>query len=211
MDELNKYIEYLKEKLEIEFGEGDDESNESIIRNVGIKTSEKMSKSNLQIKIYEITKYIIKSYKCYNIIDMEKSKCLDQDDISELCDQYIKYKQNDKISGVVPELKMDNNINTLDTFYIDTLNITTNMLKSRYGDLIKTGDETSKHRYEYKFVLTYKNKKYVYCLYDYKCEGEFEKEEDINWHIGCNVDKKEVTKIFIHCLKNELNNITEDE
>jgi hypothetical protein len=197
MDELKKYTDYLWEKLEIECDKNDFEENKNKIG--------KVNKKMIEIKMMEITSDILKKYICYDVIDIEKKNRLGEKNINNICEQYKKYKQNDKINSIEPEISMDININTKDTYYIDTLeNVTTKMLINKYGELIKTGDDTTKHRYEYKFLLKYKGKKYIYCIYDYKKDGEFEKEDEINWHIGCNIDKKEITKVFVYYLKKEL-------
>jgi hypothetical protein len=209
MEEITKYVEYMNEKFDIESEktEGNNSENgmDKLINKYNSNNNKKLNTNAIQVILMEITRDIITNNRCYNVIDIERKRSLDKSNIVEIYEQYKKYKQNDKMSGVVPEIKMDMKLNTSDTYYIDTLSdITTELLIHKYGELVKTGDELTKHRYEYKFLLTYKNKKYIYCIYDYKKDGKFEKENDITWHIGCNIDKKEVTKVFIYNLKNEL-------
>jgi hypothetical protein len=138
----------------------------------------------------KIVNYVLSNYKCYRVSDTDFNSRLT--DPKPIVEEYKKYKQACVQYTKPAEYMLDPDLNTMDTYYIDTLCVTSELLIAKFGPMIRTGTDTDKHRYEYKFI--YDNT--LFSLYDWKTNGEFEKEYLIKWHLASNRDltQKEINE-----------------
>lgn len=88
---------------------------------------------------------------------------------------------------------IDMNLDTTNTYYLDTLCFTTRELVNKLGEPKKTGGKNDKHRYEWRIMIN----ENVYSIYDWCRYGKFEEFENEKWYIGgTSDDKKNVDKII---------------
>jgi hypothetical protein len=91
---------------------------------------------------------------------------------------------------------IDNNLDTSETYFLDTLDFDTNTLLKKFGKPVK--NETAKNRFEWK-VKVGDN---VYSIYDWvNDEGEFDPFADTWWHIGGVKNNKKDIKTITNFLK----------
>lgn len=99
-----------------------------------------------------------------------------------------------KQSDIQEEIIVNNSIDTKDTYYLNTLDFTTQQLVGKLGEPIQSGEEGDKHRFEWKLQVG----ENVYTIYDWVYEdGTFDDFEEAEWFLGGNVsNKKEQNKII---------------
>lgn len=186
---INKYIDFLIHKLIIY---NDQMTRIDNIHQINYNV-DGITKKNIDIKLYELTDNILKQYK-YEVI-WSKTHQNDANFCKVLCDQYKNFQQNTTNKKDNTKIVYSKEINTEETYYVDTFNksqVNTELLIKTYGNLFKTGDNLSKHRYEYKFKYMMNKIEYIFSLYDWYGE----KEDDIEWHIAGNTDNKKVIQNF---------------
>lgn len=97
----------------------------------------------------------------------------------------------------VEDVIIDNNIDTSETYYLETLENDTMQLLKKLGKPIK--NETEKNRFEWKLKIN----DAIYTIYDWLNEdGEFENFEECYWHLG-GTDENEKNIRLIKTFLNE--------
>ena len=152
----------------------------------------------LDHKIYlNILTNIFSKLRCFHLIDIDFSSQLSPNDVDNVFCQYQQYKLIDNNEN----FSCNHNIDTSHTIYLETTNLNTKHLISKFGNLIKTGSENDKWRYEFKFTLNLKDKQHIFSLYDYKnTNEEFDSEENISWHLAGNTKCKKIRKRIVNIL-----------
>jgi len=130
---------------------------------------------------------------------ISKTKTQDQKDQIEISEtesvtQDTQIKQRiEKIGGFMDIDRCGTIVITDGTYYLDTLNCSTEQLVGLLGDPLKTGTQSSKHRYEWKFMINNE----IFTIYDWVNEdGVFDDFAETEWYIGGEApNKRLVTRI----------------
>jgi hypothetical protein len=193
--ELNKFFDWAKEaKYVIMSAKDNKERNWDMDL---MKNFEEPGRNKLEGYIRELQKtYVIWSSKESNQggvvlndeVDDYKLLAKEYKDARE--SEQSKRKRTESTETEMSKTDMTNfvvseSIDTSETFYVDTLELSTETLKEKLGEPMKTGQEEDEHSFEWKLLVG----ENVYSIYDWR-EKEIEM-EDKTWHVGCTVmDKK---------------------
>lgn len=96
-------------------------------------------------------------------------------------------------------LMIDNNLDTTHTWWLCNLEYTTEQLINAFGEPAFTGNETTKHRYEWKFSID----NHIFSIYDWKFENsEFYDINEADWFLCGNSNKhnKKIIDLLDKCL-----------
>lgn len=149
---LNQFVEPGRNKLESYIKE--------VVKNFIIE---------FEGEIVDDHKMIVKNFK--NRVDIKNEKVSNKKE----------EKSKKEVKSKIVEVVLDNSIDTLGTYYLDTLVYSTDELISVFGQPEKTGTESCKHRYEWKLKIG----KNTYSIYDWlnedKTHSTFEENE---WYLG---------------------------
>lgn len=216
--QVDNFLQYLLDKYFIFDPKAElDESN--TIDEIGILRSKldkvikfkKVSDENM----VELCKTILESFRCFNIgllVDGSFGDQLSGMDAVKIYMHYKRYKcsSSSQTRETETSLILDNTLNTSDTFYVDSLEtITTEHLKSKFGNYIVSGKLDDDFRYEYRFRFAKDNRVYKFSVYDYRNDdGEFYNDQDIYWHVASNTDKQDVNTSFLKYLVETTSNHT---
>ena len=125
--------------------------------------------------------------------------------VKEFKDTKPKRKRTDSTASVKstvdaaahPVCVVDSKLDTSETYYLDTLDFTTEQLEMRMGKPVKAGGKGDSFRWEWR-VLIGDN---VYSIYDWKNEaGEFDDYQETEWYMAgmkTNAKDKAVFKAWI--------------
>lgn len=145
----------------------------------------------------KIAQGVLSAFKCYHALDINFVTRLDSSHAQELYGQY-------KSDSTKPlnQLVLSTDVNTTDTFYIDTLPcVTTKILVETLGELRHTGRKGDKYRYEYPFRCG----ENTFVLYDWvRDDGVFETDQDITWYIAGSTDDEKAIATFKQQLQDTL-------
>lgn len=196
----DSYINYLLTKYFI-FKNGVELDPGNAIENIK-NLNIKIEKIKSDKEYIDLTKKILSEFLCFEIVTkIELCNRVLQDKAEDIFFHYKKYK----CSGVRETetyLKLDETLDTSKTEWVESIDISTQFLVSKFGNYMRTGNENDRHRFEYKFEFIDKGKKWVFSLYDYlNTADEFDQEEDIYWHIASNTKKQEIISNFMETLK----------
>ena len=141
----------------------------------------KAKKEKVEVKKAKKEKVEVKKAKKEKVEEEEKPKKAKKEKVEELERQV--------------EVVVDPKLDTSKTYYMDTIDYTTDELKSVFGEPMKTGDESDEWCFEWKLSVREKGKDdEIYTIYDWEdCEG---------WHIGGVVENIETIKQWINLNKN---------
>jgi hypothetical protein len=113
----------------------------------------------------------------------------EQDDYKVLAKEFKenkpKRKRSDSATTSATEdvVLVDKNLDTSETYYLYTLDFTTEQLQAQMGKAVKTGNKDASHRWEWKIKIGDN----VYSVYDWKNEaGEFDDYQEAEWHVAGN-------------------------
>ena len=216
---LNNYINFLinkflifKQNIEL------DESNSILDSDIIISNiPANLIKPKLNDKQFlQITKLILDNFLVFKIDNkIDKSQKINSEDSENIYLHFKTYKNSEsKIHETETSLTLDTNLNTSNTFYIDSIDYTSSDLVKCFDKPKHTGTGTllnnvndgrctkqTDWRYEYKFKLIFQQKQYIFALYDYLDEDDkFYPFNDIYWHVAGNTDNLDVYKQFINQL-----------
>lgn len=93
------------------------------------------------------------------------------------------------------QIVIDNNLDTTHTWWLCNLEYTTEQLTNVFGEPAFTGNENTKHRYEWKFSID----NHIFSIYDWKFDhGEFYDINEADWFLCGNSNKhnKKITEIL---------------
>jgi hypothetical protein len=207
---MDTFLEYILEKYYVfdplaELDESNTIDDIDIIKR-RVNTNIKRIDDNSMI---DLTKQIFLQFRCFNIeVNFQKSQPLLTDMASIVYNHYKKYKCTSSTSTRETEtsLRLDESLDTKKTYYVASLDkVTTDDLKSKFGEYMRTGGKKDDYRYEYRFLFTKGGKKYTFGLYDYKNDdNDFYCDDDIYWHISSNTDKKVIIDAFVKTLEQTL-------
>jgi hypothetical protein len=94
-------------------------------------------------------------------------------------------------------IELDASLDTSETYYIETLDFTTEQIMSKWGRPEMTGTDETKHRYEWKFTAN----ENVYSIYDWVLEdGTYEELDNAEWFLAGITSNKTQTKNVINKL-----------
>lgn len=151
---------------------------------------EKPSQKGMQ-QLDAFVKHIMREYT----ILMDE---IEVDDASIVLDMYKesgrkrKRTESDELADVV----VDDDLDTSGTYYLDTLDLTTEELVAKLGTPLQA--EGKKHMHEWKVKVG----KSVYSVYDWQLEdGEFESFESATWHIAGKKANKAEVRMFVEFVK----------
>jgi hypothetical protein len=222
MEHINKYLDYLLEKLyifkpnvELDISNCIDDKSAFELNKFYDKVNNKTKKVSDEF-LQNITKHILNNYLCFEVIDYNLEKRLPESQQLQLYNLYKKYKENknqirdypdeDCCSGSnesTTQLIVDASLDTNgpDIEYIESLDlVTTKGLVNAFGEHSFTGtSHGSCHRYEYKFSFH----GYIYSIYDYLDENdEWYPIDDIYWHVATNCKDSRIIDLFIKEINN---------
>lgn len=209
---INNYITYLINKFLIfkkntELHEANSILDQDIII-LSIPTNLLKPKLNDTLFI-KITEFILDNFLCFKIslYNLIKDHQININDAENIYFQFKKYKNSDsKTQQSETTLTLEETLDTSTTFYIDSIDYTSKDLVRCFNNPLYTGNKTDPWRYEYKFSLSVKHKKYIFSLYDYYDDDDnFYEFKNIYWHVASNTNKKEIYKQFINQLNLKLN------
>lgn len=204
MKELNKFFEWAKEaKYVIMSAKDNKERNWDMDL---MKNFEEPGRNKLEGYIRELQKtYVIWSSKEGSQGGMVLND--EVDDYKLLAKEYkdtcskrkrTESTETEMSNTVVPNYTVSESIDTSETFYVDTLQLSTETLKEKLGEPIETGKEEDEHSFEWKLMVG----ENVYSIYDW---GEKDIDmEDKTWHVACTVTDKK----GLNALKKQLENKT---
>ena len=209
--QLDNYITYLINKFFI-FKKNSElhEANSILDKDIIISCIPKnILKPKLNDKLFiQITQFIINNFLCFQINEFLHSKynTIIDDNSENIYLEFKKYKNPDsKTQESETTLNLEDKLDTSSTFYIDSIDLTSKDLVRCFNNPLYTGNKTDPWRYEYKFSLTVKHKKYIFYLYDYYDDNDnFYEFKNIYWHVACNTNKKEIYKEFLNQLNLKL-------
>ena len=209
--QVDNFLQYLVDKYFVFDPKAElDESNtidDVLILERGLGGRIKLKKITDESMI-ELCKNVIRTFGCYDIAVCIGDR-LSEEQASIIYMHYKRYKcsSNSHTRETETSLVLDSTLKTNDTYYIESLDdITTNDLKTKFGNYICSGNPGDDFRYEYRFRFAKDNRVYKFSLYDYRNDfGEFYQEDDIYWHVASDTDKKDVTSSFIEYLNKGLN------
>lgn len=108
---------------------------------------------------------------------LSNNNILPEVDVAALCEKF----EYSKKYGCVTLLPSVDQVLEVESFYLDTLELTTAQLVAAFQQPTETGTETSKHRFEWQLVVG----ENMYSIYDWKNEdGTFDDFENCTWHIA---------------------------
>lgn len=202
IEEIDSYLQYLVEKYFVfhelaELDEANTIDDIVILKRDIANDIEKLTDDNM----IGLTKTVFSKFRFYNIDIKDKiggfGSRLNLDVTEMIYLHYKKYKSLNSNSKR-ENLKINHEIDTNDTYFIDSLDtITTHQLQSAFGDFLKTGTNKDSFRYEYRFEFKTRGKKYKFSLYDYLNDNnEFYDIHDIFWHIASNTCKRDIIHLF---------------
>jgi len=212
---INNYITYLINKFLIfkknaELHEANSILDQDIII---LCIPQKLLKPKLNDTLFiKITEFILDNFLCFKInalLSLIKDCQITINNAENIYSQFKKYKNSDsKTQESETTLNLEENLDTSSTFYIDSINYTSKDLVRFFDKPLYTGNKNDPWRYEYKFSLSVKHKKYIFSLYDYYDDNDnFYEFKNIYWHVASNTNKKEIYKEFINQLNLKLNQI----
>lgn len=209
---MGDYINYLLNKYLV-FDEKEelfDEKEEVFRDNVGNEICDcdkLMTSINMKNDIksdtdfIKLTKKILTYYLCFEInINIDIKDRIKESEAERIFYNYKKYKCSD-IRETETYLNLNNELDTSNTEWVESVDVSTSDLIDKYGLYCKTGDDKDNYRYEYKFEFIDKGKKWIFSVYDYlNTNDEFDDENNIYWHIASNTKRGDVIKKFITML-----------
>lgn len=185
-NKLECYIKEIIKNYIIEFGGKTIDDYKLIVKEFKESKASKISNKKSDDKLKEKKVEKSKKEKNTEITKTEKSK------------------KTKKLENKIEEIVINMNLCTSDTYYLDTLVYTTQQLVNILGDPEKTGNESTKHQFEWKFMI----RNNVYTIYDWKNEdGEFSNFEDAEWFLGGNSEDEENIKMFYQLMTKKLEDI----
>jgi hypothetical protein len=208
--DINKYIDFLLTKWCVFKPDADFDSGNCIddvqvvIQSVQDFLTRLPNKTTDQIMI-EMTERVVSGLVCYDVIDLDFKHRLDPQCAETVFTLFKQYKQSErKKKETCSNLVLNNDLDTHGTAYVCSTDITTAQLRNTFGDLVGTGTECDRFRYEYKYRFTKHGKVGTFSLYDYVNEsGAFDDEDDICWHIASDCGKA-MTRMFLESLHQKL-------
>ena len=201
IEEIDSYLQYLLDKYFVfhelaELDEANTIDDIAIFKREIPNDIKKLTDDNM----VGLTKTVVSKFKCYNIGIKDESggfgSRLNSDETEKIYLHYKKYKSLNSNSR--ENLKINPEIDTNDTYFIDSLDtITTHQLQSAFGDFLTSGTKKDNFRYEYRFEFKTHGKKYKFSLYDYLDDNnEFYDTDDIFWHIASDTCKSDIVHSF---------------
>jgi hypothetical protein len=228
MEHVNKYLDYLLEKLYIFKPNVELDVSNCIDDKSAFELNKFYDEKNNTKKVSDqflqnITKHILNNYLCFEVIDYNLQNRLNESQQLQLYNLYKKYKENknqireypidccNEVGGSVTTESQLNSTPFIDTSldtsgpdieYIESLDlVTTKGLANAYGKYLFTGTSRgSCHRYEYKFSFN----GYIYSIYDYLDENDkWYPIDDIYWHVATNCKECSINDLFIKEIKSQ--------
>jgi hypothetical protein len=212
---INNYITYLINKFLI-FKKNTElhEANSILDQDIIILCiPQNLLKPKLNDTLFiKITEFILDNFLCFqinSILSLIKDCQITINNAENIYSQFKKYKNSDsKTQESETTLTLEETLDTSSTFYIDSIDYTSKDLVRCFNNPLYTGNKNDPWRYEYKFSLSVKHKKYIFSLYDYYDDNDnFYEFKNIYWHVASNTNKKEIYKEFINQLNLKLNPI----
>jgi hypothetical protein len=186
--ELEKFFEWAKDEEYVISSAKDGVSREWSIKLMA--NFEEPGRNKLEAYIRELQKtYVILDSKTKQ--EVEDYKIL----AKEYKDSGSKRKRVESESESETDVQVCNEIDTSETFYVDTLDISTDMLIKKFGEPVRTGEESDEHSFEWKLKV----RDNVYTIYDWN-----EKDKplsDKTWHLGSTVSDKKGVNVIKKCFK----------
>jgi len=142
-----------------------------------LKSFEEPGRNKLEAFLREVMKtYVIRKDE----EDIDDYKVM----VKEFKDTKPKRKRTEStmsVGSINDVCVVDSNLDSSGTYYLDTLDFTTEQLEMRMGKPVKTGGKDDSFRWEWK-VLIGEN---VYSIYDWKNEaGEFDDYQEAEWYMA---------------------------
>lgn len=193
--DLEKFFEWAKDEEYVISSAKDGVSREWSIKLMA--NFEEPGRNKLEAYIRELQKtYVILDTKTKQ--EVEDYKVL----AKEYKDSGSKRKRAESESET--EVQVCNEIDTSETFYVDTLDISTEKLIEKFGEPIKTGEEGDEHSFEWKLKV----RDNVYTIYDWN-----EKDtplRDKTWHLGSTISDKKGVSVIKKCFKETPKKVKKD-
>lgn len=188
----NNNVMIWSKSLLIDFTETPRKKLDGFLKNV-FKLYIIKNKNNDEIHIYS---NIIDKYKNLNKYNDSICKSFNSDDNV--------LNEKEKISTIIRErsksndiIVINNDLDTSKTWWLSNLEYTTEQLVNIFGNPLNTGNETTNHRYEWKFSID----NHVFSIYDWKFENSsFYDIKETDWFLCGNSNK--YNKIIINILDN---------
>jgi hypothetical protein len=170
---MNRYRQFLEEKL-------------SIVGDLDWKGSSEC------VSELEVTEWVLSKGECYYVIDIDYKTRVGKQHAQELFDGYKQYSEPEAW-----KLTVDHSIDTSETEYVISLNVTTEGLVDAFGELQRFSGNNSnpKIRYEYKMTLSRGGKVHTFSVYDYKVDDCY------TWHVASETQNKSIIKAFLGSLE----------
>jgi hypothetical protein len=198
MKELGKFFEWANEASYVIMCAKDNTERQWNMELM--KNFEEPGRNKLEAYIKELQKtYVIWSKKTQEEVEDYKLFAKEFKDIptkrkrqdtSETSGSEMEILQKEKPVKNELQVTIDEDIDTSETFYIDTLDFSSEQIIEKIGQPFETGQEDDEHTFEWKLKVNGN----VYTIYDWD-----EKDmplQDKTWHLGGTVvDKKEISAI----------------
>lgn len=194
---LNKYLVFDEKEEVFRDNVGNEICDcDKLMTSINVKSDIKSD-----IDFIKLTKKILAYYLCFEInINIDIKDRIKESEAERIFYHYKKYKCSD-IRETETYLKLNNELDTSNTEWVESVDVSTSDLIDKYGLYCNTGNNEDKYRYEYKFEFIDKGKKWIFSVYDYlNTNDEFDDEDEIYWHIASNTKRDDVIKKFITML-----------